>query len=126
MSFERRSELWTYDIFPKVVTAGKKVCIHIRPFGGREFFEPGEEYTAVVRWLNGGKPEFFPTTAYMENVTAKADENGIDLELTLPSEGEYRLSFKNDDKELTFAVYAVEGDLVGVYPFIGDLHMHTN
>ena len=126
MSFERRSELWTYDIFPKVVTAGKKTCIHIRPFGGRKFFEQGKEYTATVRWLNGGKPEFFPLTAHFENVKVTAGENGIDLDLTLPSEGEYRISFKKEKGELTFAVYAVEGDLVGVYPFMGDLHMHTN
>ena len=64
MSFERRSELWTYDVFPKVVTAGKKVCIHIRPFGGRKFFEPGKEYAAIVRWLNGGTPDLFQITAY--------------------------------------------------------------
>lgn len=39
MAFERRHELWTFDIFPKVMAAGKEKNIHIRPFGDRFFLQ---------------------------------------------------------------------------------------
>ena len=29
--FVRRSELWTYDVFPKVIGTEKESTIHIRP-----------------------------------------------------------------------------------------------
>lgn len=53
--FVRRSELWTYDVFPKVIKAGKESTVHIRPFGGRNFFPAGSVREAVVTWLNGGR-----------------------------------------------------------------------
>lgn len=126
MAFERRSELWTYDVFPKVVTAGKKTTVHIRKFGGREFFVPGSEYTAQISWLNGGQPQQFTKTGYRVSAAFVADEKGIDVEINPPSEGEYRILFKGEKDNLEFAFYAVDGNLVNVYPFIGDLHMHTN
>lgn len=46
--FVRRSELWTYDVFPKVIKAGKESTVHIRPFGGRNFFPAGSVREAVV------------------------------------------------------------------------------
>lgn len=59
------------------------------------------------------------------------EENGLDISITFPYEGEYRIRIEGenadgDKKSFTFCVYAVSGDLVGMYPFIGDLHMHTN
>ena len=127
MAFERRHELWTFDIFPKVMTAGKEKTIHIQPFGDRLFFTPGNEYIAVLTWLHGGSEDQYPSTGYRRRIPVTATEKGIEIKITLPYEGEYRIKFTNEeDDDLTFAVYAVEGDLVDVYPFIGDLHMHTN
>ena len=127
MAFERRHELWTFDIFPKVMAAGKEKNIHIRPFGDRLFFTVGNEYTAVLTWLHGGSEDQYPATGYRRRIPVTATENGIDIKVTLPYEGEYRIKFTNEeDDNLTFAVYAVDGDLTDVYPFIGDLHMHTN
>lgn len=126
MAFERRSELWTYDVYPKVIAAGKKATIHIRKFGGREFFVDGNEYTAQVSWLNGGQPEQFTKTGYRVDATATATEKGIDIEVAPPAEGEYRIFFKGEKDNLEFAFYAVADDLINVYPFMGDLHMHTN
>lgn len=127
MSFNRRDELWTFDVFPKVVTAGKEKSIHIRTFGNRKFFTPGNEYTAVLTWLNGGSEDQFPATGYRRKIPVTASENEVVINVNLPYEGEYRIRFFNEQKNITdFAIYAVENDLVGVYPFIGDLHMHTN
>ncbi len=127
MAFERRHELWTFDIFPKVVSVGKEKTVHIRPFGDRLFFTVGNEYTAVLTWLNGGGEDHYPATGYRRKIPVTATENGIDIKISLPFEGEYRIKFTNEkDKDLTFCVYAVGEDLVNVYPFIGDLHIHTN
>lgn len=132
MAFERNSELWTYDVFPKVLQAGKKTTVHIRQAGGRLFFFHNEHYTAVVTWLNGGAQQYNPASAFRKEIDAVAnEENGFDIELTLPEEGEYRIRIEGEEKRqrkrsFVFCLYAVEKDLVGMYPFIGDLHMHTN
>ena len=126
MGFERRSELWTYDIYPKVVTAGKDTVIHIRAQGGRKFFSDNAEYCAVITLLSGSGVRTSPASAVCieKDVTFVSGE--ILISVTLPKEGEYRIAFENEDKKtLVFAVYAVDNDLVGVYPFMGDLHLHT-
>ena len=130
--FVRRSELWTYDVFPKVIKAGKESTVHIRPFGGRNFFSAGSVREAVVTWLNGGDIEDAPASAFRKEIDVTANsENGLDIKMLFPYEGEYRIRVEGetpdgDKKRFTFCVYAVSDDLVGVYPFMGDLHMHTN
>lgn len=126
MSFKRRSELYTYDVFPKVFEAGKKTVVHINAAGGRPVFTAGKEYTAVITWLNGGNAEFNPPSAFREEIAFVPDENGgFEVETVFPHEGEYRIKAESDRNKVTFAVYAVERELVGKYPFMGDLHMHT-
>ena len=88
MAFERRKELWTFDVFPKVISAGKEKAIHIRPFGDRLFFTVGKEYTAVLTWLNGGSEDQYPSTGYRRRIPVTVTENGIDLKTVLPYEGE--------------------------------------
>ena len=46
--FVRRSELWTYDVFPKVIGTEKESTIHIRPFGGDNFFPAGSVGKSVA------------------------------------------------------------------------------
>lgn len=55
--FVRRSELWTYDVFPKVIGTEKESTIHIRPFGGDNFFPAGSVHEAAITWLDGGHIE---------------------------------------------------------------------
>ncbi len=132
MAFERRSELWTYDVFPKVVAAGAESLIHINPAGGRRIFFAGRTYKAVITWLEGGAERYAPASAFRKEIDVTANEkNGLDIELVFPHEGGYRISIdgvnaRGEKRNATFEVYAVTGDLVGVYPFMGDLHMHTN
>lgn len=130
MAFERRSELWTYDVFPKVIEVGKPAAIHINYAGGRRWFTPGENYNAVIRWLPGGRIENNPPSGIKITVGFTPDENGcFTVDAVFPREGEYSIEAEGceGDRKRTavFAVYAVEGELVGKYPFIGDLHMHT-
>ena len=99
MAFERRHELWTFDIFPKVMTAGKEKTIHIQPFGDRLFFTSGNEYIAVLTWLHGGSEDQYPSTGYRRRIPVTATEKGIEIKITLPYEGEYRIKFTNEEDD---------------------------
>ena len=85
--FVRRSELWIYDVFPKVIKAGKESTVHIRPFGGRNFFPAGSVREAVVTWLNGGDIEDAPASAFRKEIDVTANaENGLDIKMLTSSD----------------------------------------
>ena len=129
--FKRRSELWTYDVYPKVFEAGKRVCVHINASGGRNIFDADVKYTAVIKWYHGGRINENPPTAVHIELDITPDANGgFTVDTVFPHEGEYSIGVVNsaDGRKrsiVTFAVYALEKDLIGMYPFIGDMHMHT-
>jgi len=113
--FVRRSELWTYDVFPKVIGTEKESTIHIRPFGGENFFPAGSVHEAAITWLDGGHIEHAPASAFRKELDVTAnEENGLDISITFPHEGEYRIRIEGenadgDKKSFTFCVYAVSG-----------------
>lgn len=118
-----------FDIFPKVVVNGKKTTIRVLPLGGRQRFVPGGEYTLEISALDGGNPKDFPATGDFQTRKIVCDENGgFTFEHTFTGEQEFYIRFRgDDDREIEeFSVYCVEKDLEGRYPFMGDLHMHTN
>lgn len=118
-----------FDIFPKVVVSGKPTVIHIIPLGGRRKFVPGEEYELIICALDGGDPRDWPCTADFQHIKVTCNEKGgFDIPHTFEGEQEYFLDFRNEnnDRVERFSVYAVNEDLNGRYPFVGDLHMHTN
>lgn len=131
MAFERNNELWTYDVYPKVFEAGKKVRVNVKACGGRRIFEDGFEYTAVIKWYEGGRVAENPPTGVQIDLPIAPDADGsFAVETVFPHEGQYSIAVmkktaERNEKLVVFSVYAVAGDLVGVYPFIGDLHMHT-
>ncbi|MBE5782270.1 MAG: hypothetical protein E7329_03020 [Clostridiales bacterium] len=129
MPFKPDDNLVNYDVYPKVFRCGKKTEFHIRPLGGRVEFVPGEKYNLVICALEQGSPEQFPCTADFKKFEITANEmGGFDFEHTFESEQQYFLRFLDQEgKRINqFPVYAVEDDLAARYPFIGDLHMHTN
>lgn len=126
-----RPNLYDYDIYPKVIPAGKETLITVRPLGARRQFQPGQSYPAVVKAMTGGKPEYFPATAEYVSVEAKCNcDSTLSLTHTFTKEQEYfidiqYINHKGANAVERFSVYCVEDDLVGAYPFIGDLHMHS-
>lgn len=129
MAYKKDDILNNFDVFPKVLTAGKKTTINIIPLGGRREFEPGKEYTLEIAALDLGVPRNFPALAdFRERKIVCNEKGGFSFEHTFDSEQEYFLRFKGEDgkKIEQFSVYCVEKDLSGRYPFVGDLHMHTN
>lgn len=128
MAYKKSDELHYFDLYPKVFRIGRETEIHIRPLGGREVIKPNAEIRLEICGLDGGDPDDFPASAYFCYTTAKANEKGeLTFFWTFPEEQEYfiRLVDENNRTYLQFSVFAVNDDLVGRYPFIGDLHMHT-
>ena len=128
MPFKGDDNLLNYDVYPKVFACGKETEFHIKPTGGRPQFEPGKEYRLIICAMDQGTPHQYPRLSSFKpfDVTANA-EGGFDFSHTFETEQGYFLRIEDKDgKRINqFPVYAVEGDLVGRYPFIGDLHLHT-
>ena len=125
------NNLYDYDIYPKVVTAGKPVEITIRPLGAREQFHPGYIYSADIKAITGGKPAYFPVASDFQSRQAVCGEDGcLRFTHTFTKEQQYfvdiaYVNHRGQNAQERFSVYCVEGDLVGKYPLIGDLHTHT-
>ena len=123
--------LYDYDIYPKVMPAGREVLITIRPLGAREQFHPGQTYTVGIKALTGGKPAYFPIASDFREEQAVCGEDGcLRFRHTFTKEQQYFIDIaytdhRGRDVQERFSVYCVDGDLVGRYPFIGDLHTHT-
>lgn len=128
MAYKPSKNTMNYDVYPLVFEVNKPTEITIRNLGGDEEFTPGKEYKLSISGLDGGRLCDFPKTSYIVEQTVKCDENGnFKFTHTFPEEQEYYLIFGDEQDEFinTFNVYAVESDLAGRYPLIGDLHMHT-
>ena len=128
MPFKPDDNLLNYDVFPKVFACGKETEIHIRPLGCRPQFKPGEKYDLVICALDLGNPEYYDITPDYKRFPIVADaDGGFTFTHTFTSEQEYFLRFEDaEGKRINqFPVYCVDGDLIGRYPFIGDLHIHT-
>ncbi len=131
MGFDRKSILWTYDIFPKVFVVNEKASITVRNIGERVIFADGKDYKVAVTWLPGGSAKDHKYSGYKKEIVAKGNKDGgFNFDFSFPYEGEYYIAaygIKSDgsEKKIVLPVYAVESDLKGRYPFMGDLHMHT-
>ncbi len=128
MAYKKSDVLHNFDLYPKVFRIGQETEIHIRPLGGREVIKPNTEIRLEICGLDGGDPDDFPASSYFRYTTAQANEKGeLSFSWAFPEEQEYfiRLVDETNRTYLEFSVFAVNDDLVGRYPYIGDLHMHT-
>ena len=125
-----------YDVFPLVVSDGKETIIHIRPLGSKKEFEVGREYDMIITYMEGADPKDFPATGMYDYTKAVFNEDGFNIPYTFHGEGEYCIGFTDDKQGVAekfvrkfvnkFFIYCVKKDLTERYPFIGDLHVHTN
>ena len=115
--------LRNYDIFPKVIPAGKTSQITVMPLGAHAAFEP-REYALRICPRHEGSPQNFPDRPNKFEYAVTPDSDGcIRFSFGFFSEQQY---FVRIGDKLTLSVYAVDDDLVGRYPFRGDLHMHSS
>ena len=114
-----KTELHNYDIYPKVVKTGKSTKITIRPLGSHALFSQGT-YTLRVTPMNETKRNL--PGAKDPEYTIKAENGLLQFAHDFPKEGEYAISFGN----IELRVYALEEDLFGCRPYMGDLHVHSS
>ena len=128
MGYYDEDLLKNFDVYPLVYAAGKETTVHIRDLGGRRVFEPNTAYAAVIVPVDDGNPVHFPATGHFHNLTLESDADGnFAFPYTFESEQLHFIRFLDGDgrKKIQFPVYCVADDLVGRYPYVGDLHMHT-
>jgi len=119
--------LLNYDIFPKVFPAGKEVSITIKPLGYHAEFKNPDDIELKIFGLDDGNPRDYPHRGNGCAVQFEFD-GCIKFSYTFPREQQYfiRVFDKISGKRLVqLSVYALDEDLCGRYPLIGDLHMHT-
>lgn len=118
-------ELTNYDIFPKVFPCDKEIQVTIKPLGAHVAFTG--EYTVNVRALNEGNAARYPERNNLARYSVTPDSDGcIRFNHTYKGEQEHFVDIMKEDKRVVrLSVYSLLPDLVGRYPFRGDLHMHT-
>ncbi len=105
-----------FDVFPKVVTVGQPTGITIMVLKGAPGFVPGASVTVMN--LSRGDEAIVPV---------KTDGEKLTFSHAFPREGEYYVRIAAGGQVITeIAMFAVDCDLAGKFPFLGDLHMHSN
>lgn len=118
-------ELYNYDIFPKVFPCDEEIEITVKPLGAHVAFDG--EYTVEVRALTEGNSQRYPERNNLVSYPCTPEADGaIRFSHTFKGEQEHYVDIVKDGKRLVrLSVYSLLPDLVGRYPFRGDLHMHT-
>ena len=118
-------ELMNYDIFPKVFRSDIPVEVTIKPLG--QHVEFNGEYTVQVRAFNEGNIVRYPERNNLAEYPVTPGTDGcIRFTHTYKDEQEHYVDIVRDGKRVVrLSVYSLYEDLVGRYPFRGDLHMHT-
>ncbi len=118
-------ELTNYDIFPKVFKCDTPVEVTIKPLGLHVAFSG--EYTIQVRAFNEGNSQRYPERNNLKEYPVTPCEDGcLRFTHTYKDEQEHYVDIVKDGKRVVrLSVYSLHEDLVGRYPFRGDLHMHT-
>ena len=122
-----KRELLNYDIFPKVIPVGKEVSITVKPRGGHAAFAKNKEHTIAIHTMTEGIPSTYPTRDnYAAYHMMPAEDGCFHIVHTFKKESEHYIRIILEDKRIVqLSVYAVESDLIGRYPYIGDMHMHS-
>ena len=118
-------ELFNYDIFPKVFPCDKAIEVTVKPLGAHVEFKG--EYTVWVKALTQGNIRDYKDRNNLVEYSVTPDEDGcIRFTHTYKDEQEHFVEIIKDGKRVVrLSVYSLNEDMVGRYPFRGDLHMHT-
>ena len=119
----RRAELYSYDIFPKVVPVGREVTITVRVLDPH--LMGNFPYTVALYAVNDASKVL---EADLAHEALSAPQQGFTVTATLPKEQEYLLQIVYADKARPAAhlqFYALEEDLLCRHPLVGEFHAHS-
>jgi len=114
-----------YDIFPKVIPAGKVSEITIKPLGRHASFKQAAYQLSVHPWDEGQSSQYPDRPNNFVYEVTPGEDGCIRFSFEFFGEQQYFIRLRHEDVKLQFSVYSVFDDLVGRYPFRGDLHMHS-
>ena len=103
-------ELYDYDIFPKVVLAGRENEITVKPLGWHAGIEAGKTYDLQISAMEQGEEKLYAEWADFKKITVTADADAcLRFRYTFPSEQEYLISYypKPDASPVRLSVYAL-------------------
>ena len=119
-----KTELYYYDIYPKVLPINKMTTITIRSLTLNTNFNPESNYRIAIVSINGG----CNSTGTPPLSFNKPTSTNLTLSFTyqFESEQEYHIRIYKDETLLsTLSVYALEPDLMNRIPLVGDFHVHS-
>jgi hypothetical protein len=113
-----------FDVFPKVLRAGRKTTVTIRPLTDRCCFRKDISHKIVISAMDdsavSGKTsiEVLPTDGLLRIGHVFQGEQEHILSISVPG--------TDPEPIATFHLYSVADDLFDRQPYKGDLHMHSN
>ena len=125
-----KTELAYYEIFPKIVRAGVKTEITIRPLGRHAEFKSDTEY--LVMYLPMCETRESLDVDY-DSIVVKPSNGSLKFEYAFPGEQAhiirvFKMPIKDRDRERpvgNFMVYSLYPDLYELRPYKGDFHLHS-
>ena len=123
-----RQESADYEVFPKIVEAGRKTAIGIRPLGQHAEFDERTDYRITVIPMCDSREG--SDLAY-DTILCRADSGSLILEYTFAGEQPnilrvVWLGHEQEERHIgDFMVYSLHPDLFPLRPYKGDFHVHT-
>lgn len=115
-----------FDCFPRVVRAGSKTAVSIRPRHEHCRFRAGLAHTISVTPAEGTRDGSMASAVF----TPAPVEGSLVFEAAFPEEQEYVVSVGDpadgNKPFLEFRLYALREDLFRLRPFKGDFHVHSS
>ncbi len=116
-----------YDIYPKVVPAGKETMIHVRSLFDHVRFIDGAEYEVLYYPMERVSP--YGEYQYQRPQLVVAQDGMLVFSQYFEAEQEHMFVINDLDEKmdaLRFRIYSLGEDLFMKRPFKGDLHMHSS
>ncbi len=119
------TELYNYDIYPKVVPVDRETEITVRPLGGQSAFP--RQVTVGICPLEERIYPLDATPRQRASFSLSPDADGcLRFRYAFRGEQEHYVIVSDGEKRLVrLSVYSVEEDLAGRIPLLGDQHLHT-
>ncbi len=119
-----KSELYNYDIYPKVFPVGEPTEITVKGLGEHSKFTG--DYRVTVHRIDSGSPGNAFSSWNHTDFDLTAVDGKLTFTYTADTECEHFVRiFKDDRRVVQLCLYALAEDMACRLPFRGDLHMHT-